>query len=874
MRLRTTVSALILCLIAATSFAQIPQPKDFFGFQPGDDGQLFTYEELIDYLKILDAASPRMTLRHIGNSPNNKPMYIAFISTAENINKLEELRTINRRLALDDNLSDSQLNQMAEEGKVFFLATLSMHSGEVAPSQAAPLIAYELVTTQDPAKTEWLSNVVYMMVPNHNPDGMDMIVEHYRKYKGTKYEGSSMPGVYHKYVGHDNNRDFVTLTQEDNRNISKIYSTDWFPQVMVEKHQMGSYSARYFVPPMHDPIAENIDADLWNWTKVFGSAMITDMTKAGLTGISQNYLFDDYWPGSTETCIWKNVIGMLTEAASVKYATPIYVEANELQGFGKGLAQYKKSINMPAPWPGGWWHLGDIVQYELESTYSMLKTSSLHKEDILRFRNEQCKKQVRLGRTQPPYYYLFPTNQHDPGELVHLVRLLKEHGVRVYQLMSNLEVDHKLYKKGAIVVPLAQPYRPFIKEVLEKQIFPVRRYTPDGEIIKPYDITSWSLPLHRGVTSYEITERIQILEDNIVELPADFSIKNPLVSRTNLALYPAAWNESFKAAFSALSQGFQVERLMEPTADEQAGKGSFLISAPPSRLALLENELTVTPIYPEQKPQVSMERLQMPRIGLVETWFHDMDAGWTRYLFDSYKVTYTVLRPEDFSKRAVVGEFDVIIFPDVDKNVLLEGKYKSSDGTYSIPSYPPEYTKGMGKEGLQKLLKFLDGGGTILAWGRSTELLMGPQTIERSETDKEMFQLPVSDISKEIISGGLYCPGSLLKVNLTGDHPLTYGMGESVGVFYRGGPLFKTRIPDFDMDRRVIARFPERDILMSGYCEKVEKLADQTVMVWLRKGQGQAVFYGFNPQFRASTQACFKLLFNGILLPKTLRTMR
>ena len=130
-----------------------------------------------------------------------------------------------------------------------------------------------------------------MMVPCHNPDGMDMIVEHYRKYKDTKYDGSSMPGVYHNYVGHDNNRDFVTLTQEDTKAIARIYNQDWFPQVMVEKHQMGSTGPRYFVPPPHDPIAENVDAGIWNWVGIFGSNIITDMTSAGLKGVSQHYLF-------------------------------------------------------------------------------------------------------------------------------------------------------------------------------------------------------------------------------------------------------------------------------------------------------------------------------------------------------------------------------------------------------------------------------------------------------------------------------------------------------------------------------------------------------------------------------------------------------
>ncbi len=130
------------------------------------------------------------------------------------------------------------------------MATLSMHSTEVAPSQAAPLIAYKLITPSDPLVTEYLNDVVYMMVPNHNPDGMDLVVENYKKYKGTKYEGASLPGVYHKYVGHDNNRDFVSLTQSDTRAIARVFNLDWFPQVVVEKHQMGSTGIRYFVPPV------------------------------------------------------------------------------------------------------------------------------------------------------------------------------------------------------------------------------------------------------------------------------------------------------------------------------------------------------------------------------------------------------------------------------------------------------------------------------------------------------------------------------------------------------------------------------------------------------------------------------------------------
>jgi len=169
---------------------------------------------------------------------------------------------------------------------------------------------------------------------------------------------------------------------------------------------------------------------------------------------------------------------------------------------------------------------------------------------------------------------------------------------------------------------------------------------------------------------------------------------------------------------------------------------------------------------------------------------------------------------------------------------------------------------------MEKLMTFLDEGGIILSWGRSSELFMGPLEIKRGKDKKEEFQLPINNIAEQVKKQGLYCPGSLLKIALRPDHPLTLGMPEETGVFYRGRPLFATSIPSFDMDRRVIAAFPEKDILLSGYCQNADKLDGKTVMAWLKKGRGQLVLMAFNPQFRASTQGAFKLLFNALLLNK------
>ncbi len=851
-----------------TTAPGIPSPESHFGFTPGSDRMLFDYEEMIAYMKILEARSPKVKMEQIGYSEMGKPMYLLFVSSEDNIANLDRLKEINRQLALHATMSDAQLKQLAVEGKVFFLMTLSMHSTEVGPSQAAPLIIHELITSDDPKTRLILDNTVYMITPSHNPDGMNMIVDNYKKYLGTKYEGSSMPGVYHKYAGHNINRDFITLNLKENQAIAHAYSREWFPQVSVERHQMGSRGPRYYISPPSDPLSENILPGIWNWKRIFGSRSLNAMTVAGLKGVSVNYLFDMYWPGNTSTSLWKGVVAMLSEAASVDIATPIYIEPNELSVSGKGLAEYEISINMPDPWPGGWWRLGDIVEYERVNTLSYLHTAAIHREEILRFRHDITRKEVERGRTEPPYYYIIPKEQHDQSELADLVNLLDKHGVHTYELLNDHGVQNSIFRAGDLVVPLDQPFRAFIKEVMESQTYPVRHYSSGGDMIRPYDITSWSLPLHKGVASVEINTRTEIPASMLQAVEIPYRIKTTKPDNYTGILFSANHNESYKAAFAAAKMGMRVERLTNNFSYRgmEFPVGSFYVPAH-RRVNELIEDLLVEPVYLTTRFDGQSAPLHVPRIALVESWFHDMDAGWTRFLFDTYNIPYTVLRPADLQDANLTRNFDLVILPDQSQAVLMAGK-GGSPGNYMISRYPPEYAKGMEQKGLSRLLDFVNKGGKVVSWGRSTELFMGNLNIEGENGDKEEFSLPVSNIGSRLSEQGLDVTGSLLRVNLRPDHPLTLGLPEEIGVFHRGNPVFTTSFPYFDMDRRVIATFPKEknDILMSGFIRNEQLLTNQVAMVWVKKGEGQFVLLSFCPQFRGSTPATYKLLFNALLM--------
>src|SRR4029077_3836218 len=130
-----------------------------------------------------------------------------------------------------------------------------------------------------------LENTILLLVPSLNPDGVDIVTQWYRRQLGTPSEGTPPPELYHKYVGHDNNRDWYMFTQAETRlAVSKIHNV-WHPQIVYDVHQMGPYAAPLFVPPGLNPVDPNVDAVLSQEMNMVGTAMAADLTAAGKKGV-------------------------------------------------------------------------------------------------------------------------------------------------------------------------------------------------------------------------------------------------------------------------------------------------------------------------------------------------------------------------------------------------------------------------------------------------------------------------------------------------------------------------------------------------------------------------------------------------------------
>ncbi|MEP6540470.1 MAG: M14 metallopeptidase family protein, partial [Bryobacteraceae bacterium] len=284
-------SGSLLLFALCLSGAHIPTPKEHLGFLPGDDFKLAGYAEISGYFRKLAAASDRIRLIDAGRTSEGQPMFMAAISDPENLSRLELFKGINRRLALGL-ASPVEAERLADAGKVFVWIDSGLHASEVAPAQHSPELAYRMLTDESAEMTRIRRNVILLQIPVINPDGLDHIVQWYRKNLGKPTELAPLPWLYQKYAGHDNNRDWYMMNLQETRNISKLLFADWFPEIVYNQHQAPAFPARIFVPPYAEPLNPNIPASVMEGINLIGAAMKERFARENKPGILSYYGYD------------------------------------------------------------------------------------------------------------------------------------------------------------------------------------------------------------------------------------------------------------------------------------------------------------------------------------------------------------------------------------------------------------------------------------------------------------------------------------------------------------------------------------------------------------------------------------------------------
>lgn len=820
-------------------------PEQFLGFKPGSDRNLAHYNRIKAYFEQLSRESPRLRTFTLGKTTLGNDLFMAVISHETNLQDLEKYTNITRKLAQGE-VEAAAAEQLAASGKAIVFVTCNLHSTEIASSQMAMELGYLLATGTAGDIQDILENVILVLFPSVNPDGQIMEVEWYNKTKGTEYEGTGAPYLYHWYAGHDNNRDWFKISLKETELITKELYQKWFPQILVDEHQMGSSGDRFFIPPYQDPPTPGVHPLVWRTINLIGSRIGYDLEKLNLKGVASRGYFTGWWIGSLDDSAWfHNIPGILFEGASTRLASPIYIEPEEVES-GESFKNEER-IFSPNPWKGGWWRLSDLVTYNLQATLSVLNSAARQRKELLFNTYQIARENIARGESEAPYAFMVPRQQHDPAAAERFIRILLKSNIRVFQLTHPLRVGDTMFDKRSYVVPLAQPYRAFVKNIFENQHYPDIRKNLKAEPELPYDMAAWTLPVGMGVKSVPVNEPLKALMEPV---QAEQFAKNPFPEELEeYIVLDSRANHSYRAAFELLGKGKTVYRNIDCPDFPSA---SFLVKKSEALeiLKSIHAQAPLTLTSRKKLPLQQFRRLRPFKVGLYQNWGHNMIEGWLRYVFDEYKIPYETVHPKDVAKKGFAGKFDIMVFAGASETEIENGKPPKKWEKWATPA-PPEYSGGIGESGEKLLKEMVKSGKTLVFMEESCNYAISK------------FKMPVKNIMDE--NDKVICPGSYLSVEVKNSE-LTAGMDKTAAVFFRDTPTFETSLPKTAFESRYTPLvFGERDLLLSGWLEGEAQLTRKSLLVDYRKGKGRIILIGPDIIHRTHSEGTYKIMFNSLL---------
>lgn len=856
MKRKTVVCVgVLVVLLSSAGFSAsaegVTSPEQFFGFELGADRKIARWDAIVEYYEQLQTQSDKLQVTDMGPSTMGHPFLLVVVSSAENLGKLERLREVNNTLFKAQGLKRAEVDALVAEGKAVVCQSMSLHATEIGGTQMAPELVYDLVTRTDEETKRILDNVILLLIPSFNPDGQVMVTDWYNETVGGEYEGVSLPWLYQKYAGHDNNRDGDFLNLVESEYAAKIMYQDWKPQAYIDHHQMGSYGARFYVPPYSEPMRPFADPLVWREMSLFGGHIALKLEEKDISGVLNKAQYPGWghfgWHWITP---FHNMAGMLTESASAKLATPLFIHPDQLRGGAREWSKYEAQTTIPSLWPGGWWRLRDIVEQKKISAWAMLDVAARHRETVVRNAYLKSQRQRQRGSEGAPKAFVVPAEQHDPLTAAKMVNTLLKSDVEILHARSDFEVGQVTYGAGSYVISLAQPKMGLVRNLLDRTLYPDNEWTRgrDGAPLRPYDSATHTMAEFMGVR-VDPVGRIAIADLVPLVGPVPLTGTVDLPGETGWRL-DGRLNDSFRAVNRLIADGIEVRRVDKSVRDLRSG--DFIVpSAKQEKVERVAAETGVNFKAVDDSIESDHE-VQQLRTGMYKRyWGGNMDEGWTRLTLEKFEFPYESIRDARFKKGDLSEDFDVIILPH-DRIGAMMGEPEPRWGR-SAPVYPPEYRSGMGDDGVEALVDFVESGGTVVALGGATEFAI------------EKFELKVRNVVEGVPAKEFFCPGSTVRATFNNEHPLAYGMPEEGLVLFWGSPTFQIVPSQHNEWYETIVRYPKSDLLQSGWLIGEQHIAGKAGMVVAKKGMGQVILIGFRTQNRSQTHGTFKLLFNALL---------
>ena len=883
-----TIALLGGCATDSGDGGDVPTPAEIIGFAPGEDYRLTNYDGIKAYFEALAASTDRMALERIGESTRGEPLYLAAISSPENLRRVERLKEITRTLAYardpDEGygsiLDEEEARALAREGVAVVWIDGGLHATEVAHGQVMPEMARHFVMDESPETRRVRDNAIVLLMPNMNPDGLNIVADWYMSNVGGEFEMARVPELYHHYIGHDNNRDWYMLTQVETQAVTRQLYHNWFPQIVYNQHQSSPFPGRIWMPPFENPVSPHLDPLVVSSLNQMGHSMRRRFDEEGKPGVNSGIVFDLWWNGSMRGGPdYHNMLGFLTETAGAGYATPRCYDEDEIPDtFGAragNLPAKTPSTNYNNPWLGGCWHLRDAMDYMMTAARAVADMGAKLKEEYLFNHYRMGRRQIERGNAAeggPFAYVLDPAASHDPGAVVEFMGLMSRSGIEFLRASEPFSVGGSAggsagdsaadlaFPAGSYVIP-PQAFRPYVVDLMEPKEYPDRRQYPGGPPEPPYDMTGYELRFQMGLEAVNVDEPFDMPRGEWGEVSGDVGE----VRGEGAAGFAVHGNaNSIYRGLSAAERFRTVQMLATPHGEVPAGSYWLPdLSAAEARALAADHGLTLTGVSSPPSPDAVAEA-RAPRVAIYRSWQAPMPEGWTRWVLDQYGFEWENVWDADV-REGDLSRFDVILLPSQGAAGIAQG--------HAPGSMPEPYTGGLGVEGAAALRAFVEDGGWVLAFDQAVDYAI------------ETFALPFRNRARGRSSQEFFIPGSVIRIDVDPSHPLGYGMDEAaMALFSRsqvlertdgatGGATGGAAGSGGGADIGPISTpvcYAASDFLVSGWTLGGEEvLAGYPAVAQVGVGAGQVVLFAFRPHFRGQPRNTFKLLFNALAASAT-----
>jgi len=796
----------------------IPTPESVIGHQVGE--LHVSHDKLSHYIQEVSKNSKRVKLVNRGKTYENRTSWLLIITSEQNHSRLEEIRKNHLELSNSKNRSVDVTNM-----PIVVYQGFSVHGDEPSGTNASlPLIYHLLASSSDETK-ELLNDVVILLDPSLNPDGLQRFSQWANSNKNQSLNPDSNDREYNQYwprarTNHywfDLNRDYLPNQLIESNFKIQTY-TEWLPNIMTDHHEMGTNSSFFFqpgVPERKNPLISDLNQEL---TKEIATYHEDALNKIGSLYYSEEDYDDFYFGKGSSYPDINGGIGILFE-----------------QGSSRGHIQ--ESVNGILTFPF-------TIRNQLTAAFSTLNAAKSMRVKLLNYMKDFFDDQVDLNPRKSENI-IFGKSK-DKSTVYHLADVLNSHKIEFNNISEDIVINGNKYSKdNSYIIPMNQPKRTLIKGMFDTQ-------TKFKDSLF-YDVSAWTFPLAFNV-KYDYTDglsetKISKLIDDQVD---DLTKPNGFVDSKSEYAYIFEPHEYYTQAaiYKILDHGLRVKTATREFSinGKKYDYGTYMIQVQNQKLNSdkiydLLNEISKNySIRFESQPTGITDGIDLgsdyfiivkqPKIALiVGDGVRSYDAGEIWHLLDTrYNIPITKL---DVGNLGYIDldKYSHVILPDYNGNMINSNQIE----------------------------EYVNSGGNLIAYRNSIRWVSN----NINEIKLLSYDLVAEDVAfdeREAFYGAQETGGAIFKSIIDKSHPINYGIESSSLPLFRNSNVYMAK-DEQSFNNPILY---SNNSLMSGYVseENLSLIKKSSPFKLVRKGKGKILLMTDNTNFRAFWFGTNRILLN------------